>query len=669
MAAPRRTLAKTSNPVPKAVTPAIFREPGPAIQELIFFSLFFVYLWVKVDLRLIYSAGTLTNFPVFYKGWAFFLQCLSQPGGLVDYASAFFSQLFYFSWAGALVVTLQAWVMGRCTGYVLARTDTPGARWLRFAPPALVLVTYVRYSYHFPTTMAFLVSLLLACLDIGLVSKLEGKTQGRSSATGSALLSLVVFVVVSIAAYAATAGAYWLFVALCVLYESLRRQRWPLGLGYVLLAVLISYTEGLVLFGASALDAYSHLLPVSWETRGWPTRERTIAVVYALYLLLPVTIVLWRVLRMSARALSRLKPPSRSPAVSKGRKGPARRWSKRIVASVRRLANMPVLRWTVKSAALLAIAGVIVLGLHDVERQTLLGIHYYACRQMWPEVLETARSHPTTHLAATNAVDRALYHTGRLGYDLFSFSQHPNALLRTGDRQVLVYWHKFDTFIDLGLMNLAEKNLAECMATIDAHPFILKRLALVNLVKGRTGAARVYLGALTKTLFHAPWARDYIARLRSDPNLTSDARVGHLRAVRIDQDYTAGFFAREKMLEALLEGNRQNRMAFEYLMTWYLLTRQLDKFISHIERLNDFDYPEVPRLYQEAMCIYMYGTRQPLRLPGRTLDPDIRRQIEDFSRIYNSHGRDKRAALPELAGRYGNSYFFYHIYGFVPGRE
>ncbi len=62
----------------------------------------------------------------------------------------------------------------------------------------------------------------------------------------------------------------------------------------------------------------------------------------------------------------------------------------------------------------------------------------------------------------------------------------------------MLYWHKFDTLIDLGLMNLAEKNLAECVETFGEHPMLLQRLALVNLVKGKVEAARIYLERVAK---------------------------------------------------------------------------------------------------------------------------------------------------------------------------
>ena len=56
---------------------------GGASRSFIFFVLFYLYVWFCVDLRLMYhGAGVITNFPFFYKGWAFFRTFLSYPDGL-----------------------------------------------------------------------------------------------------------------------------------------------------------------------------------------------------------------------------------------------------------------------------------------------------------------------------------------------------------------------------------------------------------------------------------------------------------------------------------------------------------------------------------------------------------------------------------------------------------
>ena len=134
---------------------------------IIFFALFYLYLLLYVDLRLIYSCGGIvTNFPVFAKDWVFFRDHISHPGGVIEYTSAFLSQLFYISWAGALVVTVQAWSMSACVNYILKALNLSALRILRFVPVVILLITYTQYTYHFYTTMAFLTAVFFLCLYI-----------------------------------------------------------------------------------------------------------------------------------------------------------------------------------------------------------------------------------------------------------------------------------------------------------------------------------------------------------------------------------------------------------------------------------------------------------------------------------------------------------------------
>jgi hypothetical protein len=320
-------------------------------------------------------------------------------------------------------------------------------------------------------------------------------------------------------------------------------------------------------------------------------------------------------------------------------------------------------KWFVESLIMFGIAGAAAFFSNNSERRTMLEIHYYTCRRMWPQVLQAA-GHRSTSYFAINAVNRALYHTGRLGSEMFAYPQHPDALLLTGEDRVLVYWHKFDTQLDLGLINMAQKNFTECMEVYGEHPLILKRLALINMVKGNIGAAKIYLGALGKTLFDADWARDYLTRLQSDPNLSTDKDILQLRCVGLKKDHPTVVFANEKMFLTLLSENSKNRMAFEYLMSWYLLTKQLDKLVGNIGRLKELGYSQIPRHYEEGLLIYAYGKNEPVFLHGYEVGPEAHRQIEGFSRIFNSYGKNKQAAIHELVEDYGGSYFFYHLYGF-----
>jgi hypothetical protein len=616
------------------------------VLSLAFFALFSLYLWQVVDPRLIYSIGTITNFPVFFTGWDFFTSQVVHAGGAVAYLSALLSQLFYYAWAGALVITLQAWLLAACTGYLLKSAGVPGSRWLRFVPPLLVLAAYNQYSYHFPTTMALLTALLFACLYTAVTSRLRpGETSARVGKT------MALFLVLSVVVYLAAAGAYLLFGVLCVIYELAFRSR-RAGLLEIPVVLLLPYVAAVGVFGSSVVDAYTELLPLSWKISDSPSRMHMIRTVYALYLLAPAALLLWT---LGRHPLGRWRKARKDDGAKKTgvRKPP------------RRFLHHPAVKWAAQLVIILGSGATVALVSHNGQEKTRLMVHYYACHRMWPEVLRAGAAQLTNRFVLP-AVNRALYHTGRLSTHMFSCPQHPDVLLPTGDDRVLRYWSKFDTLTDLGLMNLAEKNFIECMETFGEHPAFLQRLALINLAKGEIETARVFLGALSRTLFHRAWARHYLALLQADPGLATDAEIQQRRAVCLKTDSTATFWDKESLLTALLQNNSHNRMAFEYLMAWYLVTKQVAKVAEAVHYMNDLDYAEIPPLYQEAICVYVYAQRKPVQLFGRTINPQTRQQIEQFSQILKRHGRDKAAALPELAEKYRGSYFLYHMYGSAP---
>jgi hypothetical protein len=657
------------------------REFGRAIQSLArrgglaFFVLFYLYLWLYVDLRLIYySAGMITEFPVFFRGWVFFRQFTSYPGGPAEYVAAFLAQFFYYSWSAALVVTLQAWLICLCTGYFLKAINASSLHLLRFIVPILLLVICSQYTYHFAATTTISAALLFVCLYLRLTPPhnpaVTQEQHGDDNPPACRLCAIALFFILSAILYYIAGGAYPLFAGLCAVRELLARRPRLAGL-YLLSAVAIPYIEGVLIFGVSINKAFTESLPSSWKIDLFKARTTPVTATYALYVIVCVGVFalgLWRLFAGRAR------PPEKAakPKPAKKQKGKTSHKSFNPFAAVlsrharRRLggqARSGAFKWFVESLIMFGIAGAAAFFSNNSERRMMLEIHYYTCRRMWPQVLQAA-GHRSTSYFAINAVNRALYHTGRLGSEMFAYPQHPDALLLTGEDRVLVYWHKFDTQLDLGLVNMAQKDFTECMEVYGEHPLILKRLALINMVKGNIGAAKIYLGALGKTLFDADWARDYLARLQSDPNLSTDANIQQLRSVRLKKDHPTVVFANEKMFLTLLSENSKNRMAFEYLMSWYLLTKQLDKLVGNIGRLKELGYSAIPRHYEEALLINAYGKNEPVFLHGYEAGPEASRQIESFSKIFNSYGGNKQAAIHKLAEDYGGSYFFYHLYGF-----
>jgi hypothetical protein len=567
---------------------------------------------------------------------------LLYPGGPVEYLSAFLSQFFYYSWAGALVVTVQAWLLSVCTDYLVKAARLERIRLIRYLLPVLLLVIYTRYAFHFPATMALLAALLFVCLYLKM-------TLSRAAT----LSCMSIFIFMSVILYYLAGGAFLLFAIVCAIYELIFRFCWKISLFYLLSAAAVPYILGLYLFRVSILDAFCNCLPFSWKILYYEVRKREVTVVYLMYLFPPLVLFVSGLLQILWKRLYAVKnrPPKRQRKKSSNLISKTFSWYKR----------SPKLKLAVETLLLLAIAAGVVFFCRKENLRTRFKVDYFAYHKMWPELLMSAQHNPYDPFVA-NAVNRALYHVGRLGYDMFTWPQHSEHLILSDKKYKWMHWQIFDVFIDLGVVNMAENALTECLEGLGSRPMVLQRLALINMVKGNSDSAKIYLGALSKTLFHAKWAKNYLDRLKTDPDLAGDKYIQHLRSLCLDKDVPIYALYKEKTFLWLLERNSQNRMAFEYLMAWYMLNKNLGEFVQNLERLQDFNYPELPTHYEEATLIYIYGTGKPVNISKYTSNPQKRRQIEDFSRILNSYNKDKQAASEELAKKYRNTYFYYYMY-------
>jgi hypothetical protein len=627
---------------------------GGKVRIFLFFLLLWLYLWLKVDMQLIYHAvGSVAAFPSFFRGWEFFREFLLYPGGIIEYISSFFIQFFYYSWAGALIVTVQLWLFCLFTGYFLQAISAPRLRWVRFIPPILLLVTYNRYTCHFTTSSALLAAILSACLYV-------------KAASRTGFFRLLVFLILSAVVYIAAGGAYLLFALLCIIYELFYKSDPKTAAIYLAAALSFGYVVGVLFYDVGIADAYTNLTPLSWKILQAKDPKGTIAILFAVYLLLPAVSLaagLWRQHLTHVAEASLLHKTKKSKRRTEYKRKYPLGLSKLTSIVLAWYSAVPRRKWAIQTFTLLAVAAASVRISRDIERKAIFEIDYYACNKMWPQALLRVPLAPNNYFTV-HAVNRALYHTGRLGDEMFRYRQNPNTLFLTSQELLEAFWKRFDVCLDLGLVNLAEHELVESLGTNTERPAILERLALVNLAKGDVSTARVYLTALDKTLFHADWANNYLSKLESDPNLETDSYIQHLRTIMADRDGVWLFGENEKVLLDLLTKNKHNKMAFEYLMAWYLLTRQLDRFVQNVPRLDDFNYDRIPRHYEEAILLYSYSKNKPIDTHNLRISTEARQKFARFNYILGQHRSDTQAARQSLARDYADTYFFYHVYGY-----
>ena len=587
---------------------------GMLAFSALFFMSFFLYLWLRIDPALLWGFMRFREFPSFRKGAEFLGDFLPYPGGPIGYLAAFLSQFCCWSWLGSLIITLLAALLCLATCGVFQALGGARAAALYFVPAVLLLVLYSRYSH----VLAAVLALLTALLFVNIYARLAFRY---------AWLRLPAFLVLSAAVYYLAAGAYLVFAALCGILELLTRRGPLLGACYFGCVLGVPYFAEKCVFPVTTIEASLRLLPYSVMQRG-----AIPSLVAGLYLFCPVVgllIAAWR--RFGG---GRLQPAEGAPA---------RAWFKRAL----------------ESPLLIILAGIpIYFSLNMGERRSLR-IESWASQGRWNQILREAEhlSRAQYNPAINWEVKRALYHTGRMPEGLFEYVQYPGSLVSLvpgagGEAS--------DIWLELGDVAEAEHLAYETLEIDGERPRNLQRLALINMVKGKTGAARVFLRALALDPACGQWGKRGLERLQADPHLSADPEVQRLRAGRPARDIVKFNSVEDKLL-ALLEANRRNRMAFEYLMTHYLLTCQLDKFALNIRRLDDFDYPSIPRLYEEAILVYTATTGKQIDLNGRRIRPETLERFKRVGEILASHGNDHEGALRDVARDFGGSFFWWDL--------
>jgi hypothetical protein len=314
----------------------------------------------------------------------------------------------------------------------------------------------------------------------------------------------------------------------------------------------------------------------------------------------------------------------------------------------------------------LALAGqTLALADFDHKQKRLTQVDYYSFNREWGKVLK-AGYHVTGYNQSMVAdINRALCQTGRLCYDMFAYPQRVGydlwLWLHSGidTRQCMKV---SDILFELGQINKSERMACEALEIVGYRPETLQRMALIKVLKDQPDAARIFLNLLRKSLFHRRWAAAVLEALDRDPKLGTWDEVSRVRLYMITEDYYGNHTTEAILLQSLRQ-NRLNRMAFEYLMAFYLLNQQLDKVYLNISRLGDFHYPEIPRHVEEALLLHQRLTGKPLSLRGNRIKPQTERRFQEFHERFMSYQGNLQEARLGLMQDFGDTYWFFYMFG------
>ena len=520
----------------------------------------------------------------------------------------FLAQLNCLNWLGALVFVLFQAGITLTALACLARLSGRAPGFAALAP--LFVLLLLRNRYGCPTA-AMSIGVLLALTTAVIYLWLPWRRPWSLTAA-SGLTSVLLF-------WVAGLWPTLLFAVLCGLFVGIRRRNWRAGSACLVLAAAAPMLAGGVGFPHGARLVHP-----------WP--EGLGGVLAA---------ILWASVPFAGAVLAALPTPAPNPSAPTPNRGS--------VTARTRLAIV---------VSAFAFGWATVWFTFDQQQKRLAEIDYRASRGEYEAVLAAAGRTKVLDDPAKFRVQWALYHTGRLAEELFSFHDLVDEAPPAGVGETCRA--QSQSLFELGLLNDADHTAHEALEMQGDRPDLLRLLARLNLLKDRPQAAQVFLNVLSLIPFQGERANEAWPTLDVPRPAAEQALLARLRAQALTNDVLHTGLPMGRLLEVLLASNPTNQMAFEYAMADYLVGLDLRNVVEHLPLLDNFHYPRIPRSYEEALLLYQQVARVQVALNGRAISPETAerfRQFKEAAKWFMGSAEDKAA----LAARFGNTYWYYHF--------
>ena len=228
------------------------------------------------------------------------------------------------------------------------------------------------------------------------------------------------------------------------------------------------------------------------------------------------------------------------------------------------------------------VMGLLVWQESNFKAEKVMGYDFMARHQQWNRILETINAEKPNNQVGVTVQNLALAMRGMLVNRLFDYNQNGIAgLLPDVQRDATSPLPTAEAFYQLGMINVAQRTVFEAQEAIldfQKSGRCYKRLAQTNLINGSYEVARKYLMALQKTLFYREWANETLSLLGNEEAIGKHPEYGRLRQLSYSEDFYFGDHVTPDMLEHLYFSNTDNRLAYEYLVAYYVLTGDRESY-------------------------------------------------------------------------------------------
>ncbi|MBW6501624.1 MAG: hypothetical protein K0B05_09550 [Bacteroidales bacterium] len=572
-----------------------------SVTSLLFFSLFYYHhLYQREQLQL------------FQITFSYFLKGLSLHGGFAIYLGEFFTQFFGRPVAGASIITAMMVILQQAVKRLLfAISGRPGFAFLSFLPPLGYWLLLTDQFYYLSGMIGLIISILASCFYLSV------RKRGSGIISGILLIPVVFWL----------AGAsYMVLTAVIILAEFLQKIKRlekssadpssGVLLLYIAIALITPLIARKLFFADTLLQSYIS------------------GAYYSIRIFFPLPLICVFASVPLVIILHAFMPEE---------------------ASLNKLS-------VAGSVTPLLIIGTFIPGLlyfSDFKEEKRIAYENLVYNKQWEKIIRKAEKEQPEDRMSMVAVNLALACTGRLSSEMFNFSQDEENLFLPYERRGMTPFVAGEPFLYLGLINFSQMFAAETIAsTPDAkYPVrAFRRMAETYYLNGQYEIAGKYFMILSRTLFCRGWADQYLSMIDSDKEAFNDTLLKDIHSLISEYDFFYNDQQMDIAMRYLLISNPQNRVAFEYLMAYYLLNKDFDGFLHTIGYIKGLDYNKLPVVFQEAIAYILTITSEtPEQLMGLTLDQSVTEKIMSYAELFSAGREDTLKFRKE----FGSTYWYY----------
>ena len=539
------------------------------------------------------------QYQMFLFDTGYFLERIVLPGGLADYISEFLVQFYYMpvlggAFIGLLLIGIQTAVWGLMKQYG-AKHDFPGYL-LSFLPSIALWCAMGDQN--------ILLSFVVALFGALLMGWIHNRFHNR--------LVKVVFELVS------TALVYWFLGPVVFLYAALmigdtlknaqQKGNFLSGIGYSVCILVL--TIAWILLSTQTLQYPMYRILAGLNYYRYPGAVSP----------LPFVVMVWAVVIPFLGMI-----PCHRKSLQKLQQS-------KVVIVLSYVLVMVASWFGIKAS-------------FDEMTYDLIDYDFLVRTEQWDKIIEKAEKKPATTPLSVSCVNLALSQKGMLADRLFEFYQNGGeGLFPTFTRDMISPVSTAEIFFRLGMVNDAERYMFEAQEAIPNYrksARLTRRIIECEIINGNYQVAAKLLRRLQKTLFYSNWANQTMALLGNEKAINRHPIYGKLRKYREKkQDFLFSDREMDQMLGLLFLNDNHNRMAYEYLMCYELLQRDMEKFMQYYPLGRFVGYDHIPRTFQEILIGNWMKTHSDPRTIPYSVDAQNVNNTLNFIQLYMQNPKD-----------------------------